>query len=130
MQDMDRFQGDIIPARMLHDATVLKDRRVLVLGGGKSSCVSFVSCPSILLRTNRKPVTASRCIPAAACMFWSCMCSRDPRHDWSCSMAMPMCPTNYGRLTYIQAAAFCVMLQFYAGLQAGHVHGGCRRRSQ
>ena len=37
-QDMERFRGKIIPARMLYDKTVLKDQRVLVLGGGKTSC--------------------------------------------------------------------------------------------
>ena len=35
---MERFKGKIIPARMLYDRTVLKGQRVLVLGGGKTSC--------------------------------------------------------------------------------------------
>ena len=48
MQDMDRFKGQIIPARMLCDKSLLKDKRVLVLGGGKTSCAPFsCACQSL-----------------------------------------------------------------------------------
>jgi hypothetical protein len=43
---MERFKGKIIPARMLYDKTVLKDQRVLVLGGGKTSCGPLSPSPA------------------------------------------------------------------------------------
>lgn len=48
-QEMECFRGKIIPARMLYNTALLKDKRVLVLGGGKTSCVwPFVCTPGQL----------------------------------------------------------------------------------
>lgn len=43
---MERFKGKIIPARMLYDKSLLKDKRVLVLGGGKTSCGPLSPLPA------------------------------------------------------------------------------------
>jgi hypothetical protein len=47
LQDIECFRGKIIPARMLYDTALLKDQRVLVLGGGKTSCGPLSLSPAV-----------------------------------------------------------------------------------